>query len=154
VSGKPGRGPVANWQAGQSPASGKAGKRSLRIPRTLYRLTIYFLITLAISILVYKAFQKRPDLLVGAVELVSETSTNVGGPTLAIKPPRAEVLRYYLEVVSPSNKAGDVVTRANGLMPLDGGTKFKFHLTSAEGAYLYILALGKNGVPQTFLTAQ
>src|SRR5262249_49946107 len=44
-------------------------------------------------------------------------------------------------------------TRVNGLMPLEGGTKFKFHMKPAEGGYIYILALGKNGVPQTFLTS-
>jgi hypothetical protein len=143
-----------NWLAGQAESPENPEKRPAPVPRSLSRLTIYFLMTLAIGVLVYKAFQKRPDLLVGAAELVSETSTNVGGPSLAIKPMRAEVLRYYLEVVSPSNKAGDVVTRANGLMPLEGGTKFKFHLKAAEGCYLYILALGKNGVPQTFLTSQ
>ncbi|MGE0133454.1 MAG: serine/threonine protein kinase [Blastocatellales bacterium] len=119
----------------------------------LYGLGAYVLITLVICILVYKAFEKRPDLRQGAAELVSTTQANVGGPILAI-PMRVEVLRYYLEIASPGNKVGNEVAHVSGLMPLEGGTKFKFHFKPAEGGYLYIIALGRNGGPQTFLTSQ
>ncbi|MCG3160423.1 MAG: Serine/threonine-protein kinase PknD [Acidobacteria bacterium] len=119
----------------------------------LYGLGAYILATLLICVIVYKAFEKRPDLLQGAAELVSTTQVNVGGPVLAI-PMRVEALRYYLEIASSSNKAGDKAARVSGLMPLEGGTKFKFHFKPAEGGYLYIIALGRNGGPQTFLTAQ
>jgi serine/threonine protein kinase len=119
----------------------------------LYSLGAYILATLLICVIVYKAFEKRPDLLQGAAELVSTTQANVGGPTLAI-PMRVEVLRYYLEIASSSNKTDAEATRVTGLMPLEEGTKFKFHFKPAESGYLYIIALGKNGVPQTFLTSQ
>lgn len=119
----------------------------------LYGLGGYILATLLICVIVYKAFEKRPDLLQGAAELVFTTQANVGGPALAI-PMRVEVLRYYLEIASSSNRSGDEATRVSGLMPLEEGTKFKFHFKPAEGGYLYIIALGRNGVPQTFLTSQ
>jgi serine/threonine protein kinase len=144
----------ANLRANQPTSKEKSGERKTPMQRLLSRTTVFILVVLVLCAVVYKAVQKRPELQVGAAQLFSETQANLGGPSLAIKPMRAEVLRYYLEVVSPSNKAEDAVTQVNGLMPLEGGTKFKFHLKPAEGGYLYILALGKNGVPQTFLTSQ
>ncbi len=107
------------------------------------------LIALALGGFLYWTLTSRPD-------LIESAAVNVGGPKLVnTRPPmRAEVLRYFLEIASPENRAGNQGTRATGLMALDGGTKFKFHFKPAEGGYLYILALGKNGVPQTFLTSQ
>jgi len=122
----------------------------------IYGLAAPFLITLIISVIVYKAYQTWPEFFAGAAELVSTTQTNVGnvgGPTLAIST-RVEVLRYYLEIASSNNTTKGEETRATGLAPVDGGTKFRFNFKLTEGGFLYMLALGKNGVPQTFLTAQ
>jgi serine/threonine protein kinase len=118
-----------------------------------YGIVASFLMTFTIGILAYRTLQSWPILLKGAAELASTTQANVSGPALAI-PMRVEVLRYYLETSSPVNNDGKEITRATGLMPLEGGTRFKFHFRPAEGGFLYILALGKNGVPQTFLTSQ
>ncbi len=145
----------ANWHAQRSPEPRKAKTPTGPIQRKplLYGLAAYILITLTICVLVYKAFERRPDLLDGAVEMVSDTQMNVSRADLTT-PLRFEALRYYLEVAPQDNKSGNEVTRATGLMPLEGGTKFKFHFKVVEGGYLYIIALGKNGVPQTFLTSQ
>ncbi|MCI0388461.1 MAG: serine/threonine protein kinase [Acidobacteria bacterium] len=134
----------------QAPAK-PAPRKSL-----IYGLGAPLLITLILGILVYKAYQTWPELFAGAAELVSTTQTNVGnfgGPTLAIST-RVEVLRYYLEIASSNNTTRGEETRATGLESVEGGTKFKFHFKLTEGGYLYMLALGKNGVPQTFLTSQ
>src|SRR5262249_9496629 len=132
------RGKEVNEQSQQSPNNDQAEAQMKRKP-LLNGLIVYILATFSIGILVYmyKASEKRPNLLVGVAELFSTTQANVGGPNMAISM-RAEVLRYYLEIVSPSNKTGDGVTRTTGLMPLDGGTKFKFHFKVTEGGYLYI----------------
>jgi len=142
------RGKAVNGQPEQSPKAERKGRPARPIQRKPlpFSLAVYILITLTLGILVYKVFEKRPD-------LIAELVPNIGGAALAI-PMRVEVLRYYLEIASSSNTKGDGVTRTTGLMPLEGGTKFKFHFKLAEGGYLYIIALGKNGVPQTFLTAQ
>ncbi|MGH9841731.1 MAG: protein kinase domain-containing protein [Blastocatellia bacterium] len=65
-------------------------------------------------------------------------------------PIRLEALRYYLEIT----QSGSDTTRDTGLEPLQAGSKFKFHFKPRDGGYLYIIAMGKNGSPQTFLTAQ
>src|SRR5262245_14932464 len=122
----------------------------------IYGLAAPFLITLILGVLVYKAYQTWPELFAGAAELVSTTQTNVGnvgGPTLAIST-RAEVLRYYLEIASSNNTTKNEETRATGLESVEGGTKFKFHFKPTESGFLYMLALGKNGLPQTFLTTR
>jgi len=150
------RAKAVNRQPQQSPETGQTGAPARPVKRKplLYGLTAYILITFVICVLVYKAFEKRPDLIAGVTELVSTTKASVAsGPGLAIRT-RVEVLRYYLEIASSSDKTGDGVTRTTGLMPLEGGTKFKFHFKLAEGGYLYIVALGNNGALQTFLTSQ
>ncbi len=118
-----------------------------------YGIAAFILIALTACVVAYRTLKARPNLLASAAGLVTTTQTNVSGPALAI-PMRVEVLRYYLEITSSGNKTSGEITRATGLMPLEGGTKFKFHFRPAEGGYLYIIALGKNGVPQAFLTAQ
>jgi serine/threonine protein kinase len=136
------------------PKQSKAQARAASRKRAMwYGVSAFLLIALAVCVVVYKTLKTRPNLLAKAAGLVTTTQTNVSGPALAI-PMRVEVLRYHLEIASSGNKASNEITRATGLMPLEGGTKFKFHFRPAEGGYLYIIALGKNGVPQTFLTSQ
>src|SRR5262245_50423250 len=143
-------------QTGRSPKSRRSSAKPIQRKSLVYGLVAPFLITLILGVLVYKAYQTWPELFAGAAELVSTTQTNVGnvgGPALAVSP-RVEVLRYYLEIASSNNTTRGEETRATGLAPVEGGTKFKFHFKLAEGGFLYMLALGKNGVPQTFLTTQ
>jgi hypothetical protein len=118
-----------------------------------YGATAFVLIALTLCAVAYKTLQTSPNFLTDVAGWVTTTQANVSGPALAI-PMRVEALRYYLELASSGNKNSNELTRATGLMPLEGGTKFKFHFKSKEDGYLYILALGKNGVPQTFLTSQ
>lgn len=113
---------------------------------------ISLLITLAISIGVYQVYKTWPGLFMSSADLATTTSTNIGGATLISQ--RFEALRYYLEIVSSNGAVDRRTIRATGLAPLKGGAKFKFHFTLTEGGYLYIVALGKNSVPQTFLTSQ
>lgn len=101
---------------------------------------------------VQRVFKDKTGLMAGAAELVTATQANAanaanGGKTI---PMRVEVMRYYLEVADGGN--GDVAKRATGLAPLPAGSRFKFHFRPRTGGYFYLLALGKNGVPQTFLT--
>ena len=115
-------------------------------------VAISLLITLTIGIAVYQTYKTWPELFISPAELASTTSTNIGGPTLIS--PRIESLRYFLEI-APSNLAtSQNPLRATGMAPLEGGAKFKFHFKPTEGGYLYVIALGKNGRPQTYLTSQ
>jgi serine/threonine protein kinase len=140
------------------PKQSKAASRpTLRKRAIWYGATVIILIALTLCGVAYKTLQTRPNLLTDVAEWATTTqanvSGNVSGPALAI-PMRVEALRYYLELASSGNKNSNELTRATGLMPLEGGAKFKFHFKPKEDGYLYILALGKNGVPQTFLTSQ
>jgi len=146
----------ASAQSEKSHKKRRASAKPIQRKSLIYGLGVPLLITLVLGVLVYKAYKTWPELFSRAAELVSTTQTNVGnvgGPTLAIST-RNQVLRYYLEIASSNHTAKDEATRATGLAPLEGGTKFKFHFKLTEGGYLYILALGKNGAPQTFLTSQ
>jgi serine/threonine protein kinase len=61
-----------------------------------------------------------------------------------------ELLRYYLEVI----QAGNENRRDTEIAPLPSGSKFKFHFKPSKNGYLYIIAPGDKGSPQTFLTTQ
>ncbi|MBO0797330.1 MAG: hypothetical protein J2P31_00765, partial [Blastocatellia bacterium] len=66
---------------------------------------------------------------------------------------RVEAMRYYLEV-DPANKgAGNKTSRTTGFTSLAAGSKFRFHFKARENGYLYLIALGKDGI-QSFLTAK
>jgi serine/threonine protein kinase len=62
---------------------------------------------------------------------------------------RIEAMRYYLEMESAGNKP----KRSTGFTSLAVGSKFRFHFKSRENGYLYLIALGTEGI-QTFLTAK
>jgi hypothetical protein len=140
------------------PKQPKASSRTVSHKQAMwYGVTAFILLALTLCAIAYKTMQTGPNLLTDVAGWATTTQANVSGnasgPALAI-PVRVEVLRYYLELASSGNKNSNELTRATGLMPLEGGTRFKFHFKPAEEGYLYILALGKNGVPQTFLTSQ
>jgi hypothetical protein len=63
---------------------------------------------------------------------------------------RVEALRYYLEMESAG---GNKTKRSTGFTSLAAGSKFRFHFKSRENGYLYLIALGTEGI-QTFLTAK
>lgn len=113
---------------------------------------ISLLITLTIVIGVYQAYRSWPELFISSAELASTTSTNIGGPGLIS--PRIETLRYYLEIDPSNGPTSQNPLRTTGMAPLEGGAKFKFHFKPTDGGYLYVIALGKNGLPQTYLTSQ
>ncbi len=140
------------------PKQPRAVSRSISRKRAMwYGATAIILVTLTLCAIAYKTLQMRPNLLTGVAQWATTTqanvSGNVSGPALAI-PMQVEALRYYLELATSGNKNSNELNRATGLMPLEGGAKFKFHFKPKEDGYLYILALGKSGVPQTFLTSQ
>jgi serine/threonine protein kinase len=62
---------------------------------------------------------------------------------------RVEALRYYLEVGSEGTKS----KRTTGFTSLPAGSNFRFHFKSREDGYLYLIALGMDGI-QSFLTAK
>jgi serine/threonine protein kinase len=117
--------------------------RSKTLPSSI---AISILIMMTISIGIYQTYKMWPDLFISA----DGFSTNVGGAMA----PRIEALRYYLEIASSNDATNQRTIRATGSAPLEPGAKFKFHFRPTEGGYLYIIALGENGVPQTFLTSQ
>jgi serine/threonine protein kinase len=140
------------------PKQPKAVSRPASRKRAMwYGATAFVLIAVTLCAVAYQTLKARPNLLTDVAEWATTTqanvSGNVSGPALAI-PVRVEALRYYLELASSGNKNSNELNRANGLMPLEGGSKFKLHFKPKEDGYLYILALGNNGVPQTFLTSQ
>ncbi|MBD0372161.1 MAG: protein kinase [Pyrinomonadaceae bacterium] len=62
-----------------------------------------------------------------------------------------EAMRYALEI--EKTKGGERA-RVAGTVPLASGQTFKFHFTSKEDGYLYIVGPGPGNVPMTFLTSK
>jgi serine/threonine protein kinase len=122
------------------------GSRSRAIA---YGAVAMVMVTLTLGVIAYRSRATGSNILAGAVGLVGISQANVGGTATPI-PIRMEAMRYYLEVTQTGNET----MRATGLMALEAGSKFKFHFNPREDGFLYIIALGKNGAPQTFLTAQ
>ncbi len=61
-----------------------------------------------------------------------------------------EVIQYSLEVAGPKGQT----TFTNGAEALAAKQDFKFHFVAPKSGYLYIIAPGKDNLPETFLTAQ
>jgi serine/threonine-protein kinase len=77
-------------------------------------------------------------------------------PTPAAPPvaPRVETMSYWIEAFDEPQK-GDVRRVAEVSAPLTSGQSFKFHFTSRERGYLYLIGPGEKGnAMMTFLTAQ
>src|SRR6266498_4257 len=124
-------------------ASKKGGRKAL--PSSF---AITLLITLTIGIVAYPAYKMWPGLFTKPGGL----STSIGGA--AEYTSRFEALRYYLEITPSNDAAGQKPIRATGLGPVEAGAKFRFHFKPADGGFFYVIALGENGVPQTFLTSR
>lgn len=123
------------------------GKRPRRLRSVWYAVSALLLMSVTTAMMMHRTEKPKVGLLAGAAELVAATQTN----TIATNPEvpmRLEVLRYYLEVISTDK----VTARATGMMPLVAGSRFKFHFKPRQSGYLYLIALGKNGRLQTFLT--
>jgi hypothetical protein len=146
-------------EAGARPERSQKNRRArslvapLQRKSLIYGLALPLLITLIIGALVYKAYETWPNLFVGTRDVISSTSPNLGAGVLAVTP-RVEALRYYLEIAPSNNATRNEATQATGLAGLAGGTNFKFHFKPIQSGYFYIIAFGRNGAPQTFLTAQ
>ena len=65
-------------------------------------------------------------------------------------PAPIEVIQYSLEVAGPKGQT----TFTNGAEALAAKQDFKFHFVALQSGYLYIVAPGKDNLPETFLTAQ
>lgn len=126
-----------------------AKKRPRRMRSVWYAISALLLLTLTTTVMMYRSEYRRPGLLAGSAELVPTTQTIASHTNLEV-PMRLEILRYYLEVISTEK----VTARATGMMPLALGSRFKFHFRPRQSGYLYLIALGKNGRLQTFLTEQ
>jgi serine/threonine protein kinase len=124
-------------------ASKKGGRKAL--PPSF---AITLLITLTVGIVAYPAYKMWPGLFTKPGGL----STSIGGSAEVIS--RFEALRYYLEITPSNDAAGQKPIRATGLGPVEAGAKFRFHFKPADGGFFYVIALGENGVPQTFLTSR
>src|SRR5262249_54227816 len=113
---------------------------------------ISLLITLTVGIVAYPAYKMWP----GLFTKTSGLSTSIPGPAEISSrfEARFEALRYYLEITPSSEAAGQKPIRATRLRPVAAGSKFRFHFKPADGGYFYAIALGENGVPQTFLTSR
>ena len=70
-------------------------------------------------------------------------------PPITILAP-VEVMQYSLEVAGPKGQT----TFTNGAEALAAKQDFKFHFVAPKSGYLYIVAPGKDNLPETFLTAQ
>jgi serine/threonine protein kinase len=124
-------------------ASKKGGRKAL--PPSF---AITLLITLTVGIVAYPAYKMWPGLFTKPGGL----STSIGGSAEITS--RFEALRYYLEITPSNDTAGQKPIRATGLGPVEAGAKFRFHFKPADGGFFYVIALGENGVPQTFLTSR
>lgn len=132
-------------------------EKKLRVARSSRRsgrkalpssFVITLLITLTVGVVAYPAYKMWPDLFTNPAGLF----TNIGGPSVISS--RFEALRYYLEITSSNDAAGQNAVRTTGFGPVEAGAKFKFHFKPTEGGYFYVVALGESGVPQTFLTSR
>ncbi len=112
-----------------------------------YAVATLILMIITTGVLFYRDMKPRPGLLAGAAEMVTLGNSSSDVPNLNV-PMRAEVLSYFIEVVSSDS----VTTRATGMMPLTTDSRFKFHFKPRQSGYIYLVALGKNGRLQTFLT--
>lgn len=139
----------------ESKRTQKKSKRALpaktrpRSTRSIwYAVSALVLMALTTTMMMRSTEPPRPGLLAGAAELV--TSRVIPNNQNLEVPMRSEVLRYFLEVLSTDK----VTTRATGMMPLAAGSRFKFHFKPRQSGSFYLIALGKNGRLQTFLTEQ
>ncbi len=133
-------------RSGKLAGKGKKPRRSSR--SAWYALASLLLLTLTATVMFYRDVKSKPGLIAGSAEMIAfaKSGSEVNLPTAM----RRAVLSYYLEVVSTEN----ITSRATGMMPLDLGSRFKFHFKPSQSGYLYLVALGKNGRLQTFLTEQ
>lgn len=110
-----------------------------------YSFVLSFLITLVLGIGAYEGYKMWPP-----SSLRTKSGNSTGEETAPISE-RVEALRYYLEVASSEDQTGEKAVRSYGISGLEPGAKFKLHFKPAEGGYLYLISLGENLVPQTFL---
>jgi serine/threonine protein kinase len=71
-------------------------------------------------------------------------------PPTPAPPAPVELIRYFLETISPDGVKGAV----NGLEPLAAGLDLKLHFTARRRGFLYIVAPDEKDAPRAFLTAQ
>jgi serine/threonine protein kinase len=126
-------------------AAKSSKRKGLKALPSSFAITL--MITLAVGVVAYPAYKMWPELF-NLAGLGASTS----GPPVTSS--RFEALRYYLEIASSKDAAGQNAIRATGFGPVEAGAKFKFHFKPNEGGYFYLVALGENGVPQTFLTSR
>ena len=128
-------------QAAQS--SKRNGRKALP-----YSFATALLITLTVGVVAYPAYKMWPKVF---TDLAGLLFASVSGPPVS---PRFEALCYYLEIAPSDDATCQRAIRATGFGPVVAGAKFKFHFKPTEGGYFYVVALGENGVPQTFLTSR
>lgn len=126
-------------------AAKSSKRKGLKALPSSFAITL--MITLAVGVVAYPAYKMWPELF-NLAGLGASTS----GPSVISS--RFEALRYYLEIASSNDAAGQTAVRATGFGPVEAGAKFKFHFKPNESGYFYLVALGENGVPQTFLTSR
>ncbi|MBL8187958.1 MAG: serine/threonine protein kinase [Acidobacteria bacterium] len=114
-----------------------------------YAVAALLLLMGTTAIMFSREGKPKPTLRGGSAEMVVMTG-NSGAESNVVEPMRLEVMSYFLEVVS----ADSVTARATGMMPLAPDSRFKFHFKPRQSGYLYLIALGKNGRLQTFLTEE
>lgn len=112
-----------------------------------YAVAALTLMVMTAVLMIYRDLKPKPELLAGAAEMVGLTRPETRETNLNV-PMRLEILSYYLEVLS----ADSVTSRATGMIPISTDSRFKFHFKPMQSGYIYLIALGKNGRLQTFLT--
>lgn len=138
----------SKWKQKKSKRALPAKTRPRSTRSIWYAVSALVLMALTTTMMMRSTEPPRPGLLAGAAELV--TSRVIPNNQNLEVPMRSEVLRYFLEVLSTDK----VTTRATGMMPLAAGSRFKFHFKPRQSGSFYLIALGKNGRLQTFLTEQ
>ena len=76
------------------------------------------------------------------------TAAPIPAPKPVVAP--VEVMQYSLEIAGANGQS----TFSNGTAPLAAKQDFKFHFAAQKSGFLYIIAPGKDNMPETFLTAQ
>lgn len=124
-------------------------KKTKRSRSALYAVTALLLMMVTTAVMFYREGKSKPSFIGGSAEMVAITGSKSDASRL-VEPMRLEVMSYYLEIFSKDS----VTTRATGMMALSPDSRFKFHFKPRQSGYLYLVALGKNGRLQTFLTEE
>jgi serine/threonine protein kinase len=131
----------------------QSGGRSLVLPIVGGVLVLLLLVGGVGAFFAYRSMSGGKDTKTTETDkpVISDTGDKKKDDTTKPAVATVEAMRYALEI--EKTKGGERA-RVAGTVPLASGQTFKFHFTSKEDGYLYIVGPGPGNVPMTFLTSK